>query len=46
MTAVYPRDSIEVEDFISQMDSNKTTGLFSIPVPLLKVLKTHITPLL
>ena len=28
------------------MDNNKTTGPFSIPVPLLKVLKTHIAPLL
>ena len=41
-----PVTSNEVEDFISQMDNNKTTGLFSIPVPLLKILKTHIAPLL
>ena len=41
-----PVTSNEVEDFISQMDNNKTTGPFSIPVPLLKILKTHITPLL
>ena len=41
-----PVTSNEVEDFISQMDNNKTTGPFSIPVPLLKLLKTHIAPLL
>ena len=41
-----PVTSNEVEDFISQMDNNKTTGPFSIPVPLLKILKTHIAPLL
>ena len=36
----------EVEDFISQMDNNKSIGPFSIPVPLLKILKTRIAPLL
>ena len=36
----------EVEDFISQMDNNKSIGAFSIPVPLLKILKTLIAPLL
>jgi len=41
-----PVTSNKVEDFISQMGNNKTTGPFSIPVPLLKVLKTHIAPLL
>ena len=38
--------SNEVEDFISQMNKNKTTGPFSTPDPLLKILKTHIAPLL
>ena len=28
------------------MDNNKSTGPFSIPVPLLKIPKTHIAPLL
>ena len=41
-----PVTSNEVEDFTSQMDKNKTTGLFSIPVPLLKIPRTHIAPLL
>jgi len=41
-----PVTSNEVEDFISQMDNNKTTGPFSIPVPLSKLLKTYIAPLL
>ena len=36
----------EVEDFISQMDNNKSIGPFSIPVPLLKILKTQIALLL
>ena len=38
--------SNKVEDFISQMDNNKPIGPFSIPVPLLKILKTRISPLL
>jgi len=41
-----PVTSNEVEDFTSQMDKNKTTGPFSIPVPLIKIPKTHIAPLL
>ena len=41
-----PVTSNEVEDFISQMDNNKSTGPFSIPVPLLKIPKTHIAALL
>ena len=37
----------EVEDFISQkLDNNKSIGPFSIQVPLLKILKTRIAPLL
>ena len=36
----------EAEDFISQMDNNKSIGPFSIPVPLLKIVKTRIAPLL
>ena len=36
--------SVEVDSYISQMDNNKSIGPCSIPVPLLKILKTHITP--
>ena len=38
--------SNEVEDFISQMDNNKSIGPFCIPVLLLKILKIRIAPLL
>ena len=41
-----PFTSVEVDSYISQMDNNKSTGLYSIPVPLLKILKTHISPLI
>ena len=32
--------------YTSQMDNNKSIGPCSIPVPLLEILKTHISPLL
>ena len=38
--------SYEVESYISQMDSTKSVGPYSIPVPLLKFLKAHIAPIL
>ena len=41
-----PFTSVEVDSYISQMDNNKSTGPYSIPVPLLKILKTHISPLI
>ena len=43
-----PITSFEVESYmyISQMDNNKSIGPCSIPVRLLKILKTHISPLL
>ena len=41
-----PITSLEVEYYISQMDNNKFIGPCSIPVPLLKILKTQISPLL
>ena len=41
-----PVTSFEVESYLSQMDNNKSIGPCSIPVPLLKILKTHISPLL
>ena len=41
-----PITSLEVEYYISQMDNNKSIGSCSIPVPLLKILKTQISPLL
>ena len=41
-----PITSLEVEYYISQMDNNKSIGPCSIPVPLLKILKTQIFPLL
>ena len=41
-----PITSLEDEYYISQMDNNKSIGPCSIPVPLLKILKTQIFPLL
>ena len=41
-----PVTSVEVDSYISQMDNNKSIGPYSIPVPLLKILKTHISPLI
>ena len=41
-----PVTSFEVESYLSQMDNNKSIGPCSIPVPLLKILKTHISSLL
>ena len=41
-----PATSVEVDSYISQMDNNKSIGPYSIPVPLLKILKTHISPLI
>ena len=44
-----PVTSYEVESYISQMaqlDSTKSVGPYSIPVPLLKILKAHIAPIL
>ena len=41
-----PVNSYEVESYISQMDSTKSVGPYSIPVPLLKILKAHIAPIL
>ena len=41
-----PVTSYEVESYISQMDSSKYVGPYSIPVPLLKILKAHIAPIL
>ena len=40
-----PVTSVEVDSYISQMDNNKSIGPCSIPVPLLKILKTHISHL-
>ena len=37
-----PVTSVEVDSYISQMDNNKSID----PVPLLKILKTHISPLI
>ena len=41
-----PVTSVEVDSYISQMDNNKSIGPYSIPVPLLRILKTHISPLI
>ena len=41
-----PVTSVEVDSYISQMDNNKSIGPYSIPVPLLKILKIHISPLI
>ena len=41
-----PVTSYEVESYISQMDSAKSIGPYSIPIPLLKILKVHIAPIL
>ena len=41
-----PVTSYEVESYISQMDCSKSVGPYSIPVPLLKILKAHIAPIL
>ena len=41
-----PVTSYEVESYISQMDSTKFVGPYSIPVLLLKILKAHIAPIL
>ena len=41
-----PVTSVEVDSYISQMDNNKSIGPCSIPVPLLKILKTYISPLI
>ena len=41
-----PVNSYEVESYISQMDSTKSVSPYSIPVPLLKILKAHIAPIL
>ena len=38
--------SAEVDSYISQMDNNKSIGPYSIPVPLIKILKAHISPLI
>ena len=41
-----PVTSVEVDSYISRMDNNKSIGPYSIPVPSLKILKTHIFPLI
>ena len=41
-----PVTSYEVESYIFQMDSTKSVGPYSIPVPLLKILKAQIAPIL
>ena len=41
-----PVTSVEVDSYISQMDNKKSIGPYSIPVPLLKILKTRISPLI
>ena len=41
-----PVSSVEVDSYISQMGNNKSFGPYSIPVPLLKILQTHISPLI
>lgn len=41
-----PVTSTEAYSYISQMDNNKSIGPYNIPVPLLKICKTHISPLL
>ena len=41
-----PVNSYEVESYISQMDSTKSVGPHSIPVPLLKILKAHFASIL
>ena len=43
---IAPVTSVEVNSFISQMDNNKSIVPYSIPVPLLKILKTRISPLI
>ena len=41
-----PVTSVEVDLYISQMENNKSIGPYSVPVPFLKILKTHISPLI
>ena len=41
-----PVTSVEVDSYISQMDNKNSIGPYGIPVPLLKILKTHISPLI
>ena len=41
-----PVTSLEVDSYISQMDNNKSIGPFGIPVPLLKILRNHIPPII
>ena len=41
-----PVTSYEVEFYISQMESTKSIGAYSIPIALLKILKVHIVPIL
>ena len=41
-----PVTSVEVDSYISQMDINKSIGPYSIPAPLLRIFKTHISPLI
>ena len=38
--------SIEADSYISQMDNNISISPYNIPVPLLKICKTHISPLI
>ena len=38
-----PVTSVQVDSYISQMDNNKSIGPYNIPVPLQKILKTHIS---
>ena len=38
--------SIEADSHISQMDNNISISPYNIPVPLLKICKTHISPLI
>ena len=38
--------SIEADSYISQMDNSISISPYNIPVPLLKICKTHISPLI
>ena len=41
-----PVTPTEIESHITQMDNNKSIGHFCIPVPLLKILKCYVAPIL
>ena len=43
---LFPVTSVEGDSYISQMDNKKSIGPYGIPVPLLKILRTHIPPII